>query len=280
MKGATAVDCGPFKLSNLALEVGVNWGGIPSLGIAATIDVKNFTSSVAVFFDSADPARSLVAGSISDLTARDIVHAFAGGVKTPLDDLLQTIAIKGTHQFSIPGDLTDELDGLVLDKIAAAFATAKVAIPSASSQLAVVPKTRGSSWHLTDLTRMRHYQITKKGEQIQVEVAPQFYFAPQATAIGTIQFPQAFYLNAALSFAGFNAAATIDFSPSKGFSIEAQLDKIVILDEQLFSIAALQGGGGPKLSVSTFAQPDNPVEKFRQPHFYIMTRAGIRGKCP
>lgn len=279
MKSQAAIDCGPFKLSNLAMEVGVNWGGIPSLGLAATIDFKDFSSSVAVFFDSADPARSLIAGSISNLNARDILRAFVGGVQTPLDDLLKSIAIRGTHQFTIPGDLTDELDGLVLDKVAAAFAVAKVTIPSASQQLTLVPKTRGASWHLTDLTKMRHYQLAKKGDTIQVEIAPQFYFAPQATSIGSVQYPQAFYLNAAFSFAGFDAAATIDISPNKGFSIAAQLDKIVVFDERVFSIAALQGGGGPQLSVSTFAQPDNPVAAFRLPHFYIngsLTLLGVK----
>jgi hypothetical protein len=279
MKGATGVDCGPFKLSNLALQIGVNWGGIPSLGIAANIDTKGFSSSVAVFFDSTDPSRSLVAGSISSVTAKDVMNVFVSGLPSQLDDILKTIAIRGTHQFTIPGDLSDELDGLVLDKVSAAFASAKVTIPSSTQQLAIVPKTKGASWHLTDLTLMRHYQLEKKGDQIKVQIAPQFYFAPQPTSIGTIKFPQAFYINAAISFAGFDASATIDISPNKGLSIDAQMDKIVIVDDKLFSISALQGGGGPKISVSTFAQPQDPVAQFRQPHFYIngsVTMLGAR----
>jgi hypothetical protein len=116
---------------------------------------------------------------------------------------------------------------------------------------------------------MRHYELEKKGDQIQVQIAPQFYFAPQPTSIGTIKFPQAFYLNAAIAFAGFDAEATIDISPNKGISIDAQMDKIVIVDDKLFSISALQGGGGPKISVSTFSQPQDPVAEFRPPHFYI-----------
>ncbi|HZN94756.1 MAG TPA: hypothetical protein VFB81_18705, partial [Myxococcales bacterium] len=282
MKGATAVDCGPFKLSNVALQIGVNWAGIPSLGVAATIDVKNFSSSVAVFFDSTDPAKSLVAGSISNLTARDVLDAFTGGLKTPIDDVLKTIAIRGTQQFSIAGDLADELDGLVVDKVSAAFAGAKVTIPSSSQQLAIVPKIKGTSWHLTDLSVMRHYLLEKKGNQIQVQVAPQFYFAPQATFIGTIKFPQAFYLNAAISFAGFDASATVDVSPTKGFAIDAAMDKITILDENVFSIRAMQGGGGPKISVSTFNRPEVSEPKFQPPHFYVngsLTMMGVKQGC-
>jgi hypothetical protein len=280
VKGATAINCGPFKLSNLALQMGVNWAGIPSLGIAATIDVKNFQSSVAAFFDSTDPSRSLVAGSISSLTAKDVLETLVGGnLNSPLDDVLKTVAIKGTHQFTLPGDVAGSLDALELDKVATAFAGAKVTIPSVSSQLLLVVNTKGAAWHLTDLTTMRHYELKKAGDKVQVTIAPQFYFAPQPTFIGSIKFPQGFYLNAAISFAGFDASATIDISQNKGICVDAQMDKIQILDEKLFSIAALQGGGGPKVSISTFSQPENPVQVFRPPHFYIngaLTMLGVK----
>jgi hypothetical protein len=284
MKGATAVDCGPFKLSNLALELGVNWGGIPSLGIAATIDAKNFESSLAVFFDSTNPARSLVAGSISSLTAKDVLDTLVGGnLKTPIDDMLKGIAIKGTQEFTLPGsgpnDLTDELDGLDFEKIATAFATAKIAIPPTSTQLLVVVNKKGSAWHITDLTKMRHYELKKRDGTIKAAVSPQFYFAPQQTSIGTIVFPQGYYLNAAISFAGFDAEATVDISQNKGISVDAQMDKITILDEKVFSIAALGGGGGPKISLSTFSRPEHQEPKFRAPHFYIngsLTMLGVK----
>ncbi|MFL5345014.1 MAG: hypothetical protein ACJ8AT_09475 [Hyalangium sp.] len=284
MKGSTSVNCGPFKLSNLALEIGVDWGGIPSLGIAATIDVKNFESSLAVFFDSADPSRSLVAGSISSLNAKDVMDTLVGGnLKTPIDDVLKGIAIKGTHDFTLSGsgadDVTSALDGLDFAKVSTAFAGAKLTIPSSASQLLLVVNKKGAVWHLTDLTTMRHYELKKSGDKIKGSIAPQFYFAPQKTFIGTISYPQAYYLNAAISFAGFDASATVDIAQSKGFSVDAQMDKISIVDEKLFSISALQGGGGPKISISTFAQPDNPVAQFRQPHFYIngaMTILGVK----
>ena len=279
MKGTTSVDLGSFKLSNLALQIGADWAGVPSLGIAATIDVKNFSSSVAVFFDSTEPSRSLVAGSISEVNAKEVFHAFFPGVNTPLDSVLETVAIKGTHEFSIGSDLGGELDGIQCDKVSAAFAAAKVTIPASTQQLAIVQKSKGAAWHLTDLTNMRHYQLEKKTDKIRVVVAPQFYFAPQATSIGTIKFPQAFYLNAAISFAGFDASATVDIAPGKGFSVQAQMDKIAIIDEKLFSLAALQGGGGPKIDVSTFSQPDNTTAEFRLPHFYIngaMTLLGVK----
>ena len=279
MKGATAIHCGPFQLSQLALEVGVDWAGIPSLGIAATIDVKRFESSVAVFFDSTDPARSLVAGSLGDLTMKDAADTLVGGAPTSsIDGVLHGIAIRGTQAFSIPADLAGDLDGLVFDKVAAAFASAeKIQIPSSSSQLLLVVNQKGAVWHLTDLTAMRHYQLKKAGNAIQVSIAPQFYFAPQPTFIGTQKYPQAYYLNAAISFVGFDASVTIDISTGKGVSVDAQMDKITLLDEALFSISALEGGGGPKLSFATFAQPNQAVEKFRPPHLYLNGRLSFLG---
>jgi hypothetical protein len=279
MKGATAVHCGPFQLSQLALEVGVDWAGIPSLGIAATIDVKQFESSVAVFFDSTDPTRSLVAGSLGDLTMKDVVTTLVGGAPTSsIDGVLSSIAIRGTRTFSIPGDLAGDLDNRVFDKVASAFASAaRIQIPSSSSQLLLVVNRKGAVWHLTDLTAMRHYELKRAGDKIQVSIAPQFYFAPQPTLIGTQKYPQAYYLNAAISLAGFDLEATIDISTGKGVAVDAQMDKITVLDEALFSISALKGGGGPAISFATFAQPSQTVEKFRPPHCYLNGQLSLLG---
>ena len=279
MKGAAAIHCGPLQLSQLALEVGVDWAGIPSLGIAATIDVKQFESSVAVFFDSTDPTRSLVAGSLSDLTMKDVVATLVGGAPTSsIDGVLSSIAIRGTRTFTIPADLAGDLDGRAFDKIASAFASAaRIQIPSSSSQLLLVVNRKGAAWHLTDLTAMRHYQLKKAGDKIQVSIAPQFYFAPQPTFIGTQKYPQAYYLNAAISLAGFDLEATVDISTGKGVAVDAHMDKITVVDEALFSISALKGGGGPAISFATFAQPGQAVEKFRPPHFYVNGQLSFLG---
>ena len=280
MKGGSAVDCGPFKLSNLALQMGVNWGGVPSLGIAATLDVKKFQSSLAVFFDSTDPSRSLVAGSLGTLTAKDVMDTLVGGnLSTPFDEVLTTTALKGTQEFSLPATLADALDGLVLEQVSAAFAQARVPLPSSTQQLTVVSKQKGAAWHLTDLTTMRHYELEKKDGAIRVRVAPQFYFAPQPTFIGTLQFPQSYYLNAALSVAGFEASATVDISQNKGFRVDTRMDRIVFVDERLFAFSDNGGKAGPRLSISTFTQPNHELPEFRPPHFYLsgdLTLLGLR----
>jgi hypothetical protein len=271
MKGGGTVDFGPFRVGNLALEMGVDFEGLPSLGLAGTLDVGSFDSSLAVFFDAANPAQSMVAGAVSNLTLADVAASLLGGaIKSPIDDVLKTVAIRGTQQFPIAASLGADLDQRKLDGVAAAFASAgKVQIPSTAAQTLLVVKKPGQAWALTDLTTMRHYQLSLQGQSIVVSLEAQLYFAPQATSIATTTFPQGFYLDGAIELFGYHAQATVTVQASKGISVDAQMDKLVLVDPSLFCLAAAQGGGGPKVSISTFNQPSQPTPELRAPHFYV-----------
>lgn len=272
MSGPGTIKFGSFQMSDLALEVGIDWEGIPSLGVAATIAVDKFQSSVAVFFDSADPLKSLVAGSVVDLNAKDVLDTLVGGKlkPSPIDDVLEKISIRGTHQFKIPAALGADLEQLKFDSVSAAFQSqGGITIPVSVNQLHLVVAQKGSVWYLTDMTTMHHYQLRKNGNDIDVSIEAQLYCAPVDTAIGAIKFPQGFFINCAIDFLGFNADATIDISTSRGIAIDAQTDKIVIGTEVVFALKAAKGPGGPIVSASTFTQPKHPVKEFRPPHFYI-----------
>jgi hypothetical protein len=272
MTGVTAIDFGVFKLSNLALEVGINWEGIPSLGIAGTIDVETFQSSIALFFNSANPSQSLVAGSLSDLTLKDILETFAGKFeKSEIVDVLDLIGVEGTRQFDIPGDVADNLDNLNIANVSVAFAnsTAKVQIPSSSEQVLLVVNQKGSIWYLTDRVTMIHYQLYKRGNKIEVSREAQLYVAPQTTSIGDIQFKEGFFVSGALQMLLLRTETEIEIRRNKGIAIDTSMDKIVIGTEKLFSLKALEGDGGPRLSVATFTQPDHEIEELKPPHFYI-----------
>lgn len=260
------------ELGNLALVIGTNWEGIPSLGVAGTIAVDRFQSSVAVFFDSAEPAKSMVAGSLSDLSLKDILDTLTGNViPSEIDGFLDQVAVKGTRPFTIPGALADDLDNLKLEGVAAAFAARGVIIPSESQNVFLVVGQRGSRWNLTDMTnKARHYQLVKQGATILVTVDAQFYCVPQRTSIGALPaFDPAFYVNGAISFFGFDASATIDISPNQGIAVDGRMDRLVIGTEALFSLRAAEGGGGPRVSVATFTRPSDPNPQFRPPHFYV-----------
>jgi hypothetical protein len=279
MKGPTAIDFEVFKIGNLAAEIGINWEGVPSLGVAGTIDVDKYESSIAVFFDAAEPQKSMVAGAICDLNLKDVLDTLTGDIiPSEIDAILETVSIGGTHQFEIPATLAGDLDNLKLDTIATAFQSqGGVSIPSQVSQTFLVVNNRGSLWYLTDLITMKHYQLKKNGDKIQVSLEAQFYCAPQATSIGTITFPQGFFINGHINFFGFNFTATIEISTNKGIGIDAEMDKIVIGHEKLFSIKAKEGDGGPRVSISTFEQPEESDPAFRKPHFFINGELNLLG---
>ncbi|MGH3831249.1 MAG: hypothetical protein ACRDRS_12525 [Pseudonocardiaceae bacterium] len=279
MQGATTIDFGSFRLGNLALEIGTDWEGIPSLGIAATIDTSRFEASVAVFFDSANPAKSLVAGSVSSLTLADVLAVFLPEIgPTPLDGILSQIALKGTGTFSVPGSVGAALDTLDMASVSAAFAQAHVTIPANTSQVLIVNPDRhvapGTRWYLTDLTAdsgsgLRHYELaTQPDGTIAVSLSPQFYCAPQATSIGTFVYPQGFFITTAIDLFGWHASVTVIISGSSGIAIDAALDPIIIASAQLLSLTGYQGAGGPALSLATFTQPNEPQPTFRPPHFF------------
>lgn len=260
------------KLANLALVIGADWEGVPSLGVAGTIAVDRFESSIAVFFDSAEPAKSMIAGSLSDLSLKDIVDTLTGNViPSQIDGFLDRVAVKGTQPFTIPGELGADLDNLKLDSIAAAFAAHGVQIPSSVQEVFLVVDRPGSRWYLTDLrNRARHYRLVKDGADIRASVEAQLYCVPQRTTIGALPpFDRGFFVNGAIGFFGFDASATIDISPNQGIAIDGQMDKLVIGTESLFSLRAAQGDGGPRVSVATFTRASDPDPQLRPPHFYV-----------
>jgi hypothetical protein len=112
---------------------------------------------------------------------------------------------------------------------------------------------------------------------IEVSIEAQLYFAPQQTMIGALSFPQGFYINCALEFFGYKAQATIDISANRGISVDAQMDKLVVGNESLFCLAAASGSGGPRLSISTMAQPSSATPEFRLPHFYVSGALQVLG---
>ncbi len=280
MKGNTPIDFEVFQIGNLAIVVGCSWEGIPSLGVAGSIEAAGFESSIAVFFDSVEPQKSMLAGSLSNLTLKDVLDTLTGSViPSEIDAVLDSVGIHGTRNFTIPGNLADDLDHLKFDLVASAFASHGVYIPATLQQIYFVVSKPGERWYLTDQkNKMRHYQLQKNGDGIDVSLEAQLYVVPQRTQIGALTpYDPDFYINGAIKVLGFNASATIDVNPNQGVAVDAEMDRIVIGHEKLFSIAAMQGDGGPIISAATFWQPDHPVERFKTPHFYINGKLELLG---
>lgn len=267
-----------LKLSNLVLIIGVNWEGVPSLGIAATLMVDDFQSSLAIFFDSTYPSRSMVAGSVSSLSLKDVLDTFAGDVtSSDVDETLSVIKLVGTSAFKIDAKLSDALDNLEIDAVSAAFKANSVSLPTISSQVLIIVGEAGKSWALTDLKEMLHYDLTAVPNGINVVLNPQFYCVPQKTSIGSLRFEQGIFLNAGLKILSFDAMAKILVKPSSGISVEGNMERIVIGTESLFSFGSDNEKQGPRISISTFSQPKMTEEAFRAPHILIDGRMNILG---
>ena len=259
-----------LTLSNLALVIGVNWGGIPSLGIAATLTVDRFQSSLAIFFDSTDPSRSLLAGAVSNLSLKDVLDTFAGKVvPSEVDVVLGKVSLVGTSEFTIGAELAAALDNLQIDAVSAAFAKQGVSLPAASSQVLMNAGKRGQNWFLTDLATMLHYELVKTASGIRVRLNPQFYCAPQTTSLGALRFDQGIFLNTALEIYSFDAKAKILIKPAQGISVDGSMNRIVIGTEALFSVQSNDGKQGPRISVATFNQPSMQDPALKRPHVLI-----------
>ncbi len=268
------VKFGGLTLSNLALVMGISWEGIPSLGIAASLTSSSFNSSLAVFLDSENPGKSLLAGAVSKLTLKDIATDLSGIKNFPhsLDKALEHIDIEGTHNFAIPAKVAHALDSLDLEKVAVAFHKhGKVSLPTSQDQLLLAVGKKGKSWNLTNMAdNMRHYQLERKGHRIKVSLEPQFYFAPETTYIGALRFDPGVMVNGCLNILGLKMTTYVDINPSKGIAVDSYLNKALIIhDKNFFNISDISGKKGPRVSVGTYKQPHHKVKAFRKPHFYI-----------
>jgi hypothetical protein len=269
---------GGVTLSNVALVIGIDFEGIPSLGFAATLTVASFQSSLAIFFDSTDPARSMLAGAVSELSLKDVLDTFAGKViPSAVDDVLSKIELVGTSSFTMSVDLATALDNRQLDKISAAFAQNHVTLPAQSSQILLVRGKAGSSWFITDMNTMLHYELVKTKDGIRVSLEPQFYFIPQTTAIGTLRFDQGTFINTGLEILTFHAMGKVLVKPSQGISVDASMSRIVIGTENLFSVESADGKSGPRVSAATFSQPAITDPALQAPHLLLDGQLNLLG---
>lgn len=273
MKGTLSFSS--VKLTNLALMVGINTQAIPTLGIAATVDVSRFNSSIAVLFDSVNPSRSMFAGAVSELTLDDVVTAIAGAkVPQALTEVLSGFGLHGTRTFQLPGTVAAALDARDVATVSEAFQThGQVRIPAALQSVLLTVNQKGQVWHLTDLTTMTHYELKRDGAGIRVSLEPQIYCAPQATAIGTLSFPMGFQVHGGLEFFGLRAEADVVVNPMKGIAVDVDLEPLVIGQREFVSITGYQGKRRPRLSLSTFSQPQLEAD-FREPHAFLS--AGLK----
>ena len=222
------INFGNVKLSNMGLAMGINWGGIPSLGIAARIDSKSFSSSIAVIADSTDPSKSVLAGSISQLSLADITREFAKVARLPkeINQTFKSIKLRSVRTFTIATGTASALDDKDHAAVSAAFSTEGVSIPGSEEMLLIVVRKKGRIWSLTDMSQgMRHYTVTLKGKTLEVAVTPQVYIAPTGARMGELTFTQGYFLSGCLQILGQRWATQVEISDRKGIAATSYMTR-------------------------------------------------------
>lgn len=276
------INFGNVKLSNLGLAMGINWGGIPSLGIAAQIDTKSFNSSIAVIADSTDPSRSVLAGSISQLSLADITKEFAKVARLPkeINQTFKSIKLRSVRTFSIATGTVSALNDKDHAAVSAAFSAADVTIPASEEMLLIVVRKKGRIWSLTDMSQgMRHYTVTLKEKMLEVAVTPQLYIAPTGARMGELTFTQGYFLSGCLQILGQRWATQVEISDRKGIAATSYMTRpLQIASKDFFRFSDYDNKKGPMISLSSFKQPRHEIEALRNPHMALSGRLRLLGQ--
>ncbi|HEX8352343.1 MAG TPA: hypothetical protein VF611_05585, partial [Pyrinomonadaceae bacterium] len=297
-----SVTFGPVTLSDMVLVVGIDFEGIPSLGFAAQIDLSleqtTYDSSIAFFFDSGDVGKSMFAGSVSDVTLKQIadtiVGEVTGGDKPPewLDSLLGQVGISGTDTFYLPSGAAAALNGRDYAGISAAFNQATQGTSyafSRQSTLLVVGEDELDTpgvWYITNFPAsnvIAHYQLTTGNDgRIAVSLEPQFYYCMPpgggSVTLGPpgagLTFNSGVSLSGQLDFFMIHLKAMLEIIPNKGFAADLELvDPVIIIPNYMQLTGNQDETHGPHFSMSTYTvQQTDPIT--HQPvtlpaHFYL-----------
>lgn len=281
MKGSISFE--GVTISDLALVVGIDLEGVPSLGFAGSFDVPaaKFDGALAIFLDANDPGKSVLAGSVNELTLGEVVKALAPSAPIPaaVSGALDQIGIKGLAAFELPASRIESCDNRDLAAISSAFAQqGRVSLPASSDKVLLHVAERGKEWHLTDLTTMTHYSLLAGEQGIAVSLDPQVYIAPQQVRIGDpktgLTFPQGMHVEGRLDLLVTEVRTKVEVA-SGGIVADVEADPVEFAGG-ILKLTDAKGTGGPRVSLATFAQAGKEAP-FDQPHFLLTGRLDVLG---
>lgn len=301
---------GPITLADVVIVVGIDFEGIPSLGFAAQIDLSvyntTYDSSIAFFFDSSDPDKSMFAGSISDVTLGQIfdtiVGVVTGGDQPPqwMTDLLSHIGVSGTGTFYLPSSAAAVLNARDFAGISTAFNQATRSTQynfTRTTTLLIVGESdlnKSGVWYLTDFPAsnvITHYEvITQNDGRIAVSLEPQFYYCMPpgggSVVLGPptagLTFNAGVFLAGQLDFFMLHIEAQLNVVPNKGFAIDVEVvDPVIIIPNYLQMTGNEDTTRGPDFSVSTYTvqriDPNTGKPVPVPPHFYLDGKIDLLG---
>ncbi len=282
MESGLPLKFGILQIANLAIQLGVSWEGVPSFGIAGNITLGgDLNSSIAVLFDSENPARSMIAGSVSNFTLADVFDAFlpddcrskqlAEESINDVREVLSWFGLSGTNAFNLSTNLADALDNVQLEPIAAAFSEHGITIPTDISRVYFSVGDPGNHWFIgsLDANRPRYYEVRREidkesgKEVLRAYTEAQFYMVPEDTRIGALEYAQGFYLNGRITIKDFFIEAEVDIRKDR-FSVRAEMSKIELGD----GILCVSGVNDDKKTPSDKG-PVLIIQSDEEPYAYI-----------
>ncbi len=258
-----------FDLSNVALVLGIDLEGIPTLGIAGQVDMPGFDGSLALFFDSTSGS-TVLAGSFSDITLGRIAGLFLPP-GTPVS-LPKPVAESGLYGVPITRALGMEVAKLLDDAVGKvkadaalleALGTSLPGLPGPCTVTHPYPAPTPRIWYVTDRTLVRTWKISEHADGLHVSLETQLYVAgPAAVKIGELEMPAGFRLDGQLRIGDFAFTLVLDGEPTPTGGFFAEANASEALDwEGILRIARGTRGSrhavhaaaqGPFLSLATF----------------------------
>lgn len=282
--GTNTIDFWGLKLHDLALEAGISFEGVPSVGFSAEVDIGSIDSALALFIDTAEPTKSMVAGSISNLHVGTLISEFAGqsidSLPSSFRDVLTDIALNGIPCFTVDWTANhDALNNYDITTIQGMFEANHTSLPDDSGQILLIVNKPDERWFVTDESKMLHYQLLRQGDKINVSLEPQLYIVPDpgGTTIGSTTFPQGFHAFADMELWFIHDRIQFEILPPKGIGVDFEISPITIGSSWLFRLTGAGGNGGPHLVLCTFTDANNPNVNFRSPQFKLSAEANILG---
>lgn len=285
---------GDFQLENLALSIGTNSAGVPSVGLAGLLIVKNLAQiNVAVMFDSNNAMNCMLVGSISDLKFTDILKSIVEGDKKDknvlpndvlklFDDVKITGPQAGHIHLENAAHLVTELNERNVAKIANAVnEKSNNANPFPEKQDQMTIYNGGDNiWYITttaDKTRERtptryqlRYDNNSKGmyvsRQAQIYVVPN----PMGVKIGNLpEFKCGVLIAGRLKVMGIDIELDGELIKGKGVRFYGNMEPLTIGHKQLLSVSGIHENTPAKVYFTSFDDNHAIRNEWKMKTFYI-----------
>ncbi len=128
-------------------------------------------------------------------------------------------------------------------------------LPSTSDRILLVINKPGASWHLTDLSTMKHYSLALQGNSIAAAPATTALHRASNHLYWLTAVPAGFNFIAQIDYLLIQAELNIQISPQQGIMAEVDLAPIVFYNQAFFALTGANGRGDPRLSLATYSRP-------------------------